>query len=608
MFRARAGQETAVEEPLVRVSHAGSVRTLALNRPQALNSFTAAMHGELRSALDAAAVDREVRCVVVTGTGRGFCAGQDLADPAVAPNRDQGGAAVDVGSAIERFYKPLALRIRSMPVPVVAAVNGVAAGAGANFALLCDIVVAARSASFIQAFSKIGLIPDCGGTWLLPRLVGRANAVALAMLGDKLGAEDAVRLGLIWKCVDDAVLPGRGRRRSAARLADAADAAPSSRPAGTRRIAAPRPRGGAELEGRRASARSALRTTSQRRRPPSWPSGRRSSPIAEADDDGDDHGAGRWPAKPAPAAPDPQGGLRAHVAADRARKAWACASSPSAPARPRSRWRSATTCSTATRSATAAFITTLADSAFAFACNSRNELTVASGLTVDFLAPVKRGDLLTADAVEVARTGRTGVYDIVVTNRAGARVALVRGRSARLGDAPSSRSPPWRRNDDVAPTPARRARADRARRASTSCARSSSSACAGPSSTPTTTSPTTGGRSTPRASIRRTSRSSPTWRAFPSRQGRPARPLSVRHASPCRASASRASTRRRGRPGKPTVVGYTLADIDTGPTWSRARSAPPAAGRATWSTSPTATASSPAASARTTAPSAPAAP
>jgi 2-(1,2-epoxy-1,2-dihydrophenyl)acetyl-CoA isomerase len=204
MFRARPGQETAVEEPLVRVSHAGSVRTLALNRPQALNSFTAAMHGELRSALDAAATDREVRCVVVTGTGRGFCAGQDLADPAVAPNRDQGAAAVDVGSAIERFYKPLALRIRSMPVPVVAAVNGVAAGAGAKFALLCDIVIAARSASFIQAFSKIGLIPDCGGTWLLPRLVGRANALALAMLADKLGAEDAVRLGLIWKCVDDA--------------------------------------------------------------------------------------------------------------------------------------------------------------------------------------------------------------------------------------------------------------------------------------------------------------------------------------------------------------------------------------------------------------------
>ena len=142
-----------MEEPLVRVSDSGSVRTLALNRPKALNSFTGAMHGELRAALDAAASDRAVRCVVVTGTGRGFCAGQDLSDPAVAPNREAGGTDTDVGSAIERFYKPLALRIRSMPVPVVAAVNGVAAGAGANFALLCDLVVAARSASFIQAVS-----------------------------------------------------------------------------------------------------------------------------------------------------------------------------------------------------------------------------------------------------------------------------------------------------------------------------------------------------------------------------------------------------------------------------------------------------------------------
>ncbi|MDQ6639884.1 MAG: 2-(1,2-epoxy-1,2-dihydrophenyl)acetyl-CoA isomerase PaaG [Pseudomonadota bacterium] len=196
-----------MEEPLVRVSHSGNVRTLALNRPQALNSFTGAMHDELRAALDAAAGDREVRCVVVTGTGRGFCAGQDLADPSVAPNREAGGTATDVGAAIERYYKPLALRIRSMPVPVLAAVNGVAAGAGANFALLCDIVVAARSASFIQAFAKIGLIPDCGGTWLLPRLVGRANALGLAMLGDKLAAEDAARLGLIWKCFDDAAFP-----------------------------------------------------------------------------------------------------------------------------------------------------------------------------------------------------------------------------------------------------------------------------------------------------------------------------------------------------------------------------------------------------------------
>ncbi len=187
-----------MNEPLVLRTDAGAVRTLTLNRPAALNSFTAALHAELRAALDAAADDTTVRCVVVTGAGRGFCAGQDLNDAGMA------GDEVDVGEVIERLYRPLALRVRSMPVPVVAAVNGVAAGAGANFALGCDIVVAARSASFIQAFSKIGLIPDCGGSWLLPRLVGRARALALAMTGDKLGAADAQAIGLIWQCVDDA--------------------------------------------------------------------------------------------------------------------------------------------------------------------------------------------------------------------------------------------------------------------------------------------------------------------------------------------------------------------------------------------------------------------
>ncbi len=183
----------------MRVSNQGAVRTLTLHRPATLNSFTAAMHAELLPALDAAAADAGVRAVVITGAGRGFCAGQDLGDPAMTGD-------VDVGVVIERYYRPLATRVRTMPVPVVAAVNGVAAGAGANFALCCDLVVAARSASFIQAFSKIGLVPDCGGTWLLPRLVGRARALGLAMTGDKLPAEEAERIGLIWKCVDDAVL------------------------------------------------------------------------------------------------------------------------------------------------------------------------------------------------------------------------------------------------------------------------------------------------------------------------------------------------------------------------------------------------------------------
>ncbi|MEW6099581.1 MAG: enoyl-CoA hydratase-related protein [Pseudomonadota bacterium] len=193
-----------MSEPLVLVSQEGAVRTFTLNRPAALNSFTGEMHEALASALDAAAADTAVRCVVITGAGRGFCAGQDLSDPAVSV--EPGSAPKDLGAVIERHWRPLAQRLRSMPVPTVAAVNGVAAGAGANLALNCDLVVAARTASFIQAFAKIGLVPDTGGTWLLPHLVGRARALGLALLGDKLPAEEAARIGLIWQCVDDAAL------------------------------------------------------------------------------------------------------------------------------------------------------------------------------------------------------------------------------------------------------------------------------------------------------------------------------------------------------------------------------------------------------------------
>jgi 2-(1,2-epoxy-1,2-dihydrophenyl)acetyl-CoA isomerase len=200
---------------------------ITLNRPASLNSFTAEMHGLLVPALDAAATDASVRAVVITGAGRGFCAGQDLNDAGMTPGE---GGAPDVGAVIERLYRPLATRVRSMPVPVIAAVNGVAAGAGANFALCCDFVIAARSASFIQAFSKIGLVPDCGGTWLLPRLVGRARAIGLAMSGDKLPADEAERIGLIWKCVGDAALMDE-----AMALANRLSAMPSKALAETRR-------------------------------------------------------------------------------------------------------------------------------------------------------------------------------------------------------------------------------------------------------------------------------------------------------------------------------------------------------------------------------------
>ncbi|CAG0962546.1 partial 2-(1,2-epoxy-1,2-dihydrophenyl)acetyl-CoA isomerase, partial [Gammaproteobacteria bacterium] len=165
----------------------GGVGRLTLNRPDRLNSFNDAMHAEVRDALAAARGDASVRVLLLTGAGRGFCAGQDLSDRAVAP----GGAAVDLGASIDRNYKPLVLALRSMHVPTVCAVNGVAAGAGANLALACDIVVATKSASFIQAFCRIGLVPDSGGTYWLPRLVGTARAIGLAMLGDKLSAEQA---------------------------------------------------------------------------------------------------------------------------------------------------------------------------------------------------------------------------------------------------------------------------------------------------------------------------------------------------------------------------------------------------------------------------------
>ena len=180
------------------------IATLTLNRPDKLNSFTAEMHGEVRSALEQLAADKSARVLVLTGAGRGFCAGQDLGDRAVAP----GGAPVDLGESVEKYYAPLVLALRALPMPVVCAVNGVAAGAGANIALACDIVIAARSASFNEVFCKLGLIPDTGGTYFLPRLIGTARATGLAMLGDRLSAERAEQWGLIWKCVDDAELVG----------------------------------------------------------------------------------------------------------------------------------------------------------------------------------------------------------------------------------------------------------------------------------------------------------------------------------------------------------------------------------------------------------------
>src|SRR5215203_1222350 len=176
----------------------GAIARITFNRPDRLNSFTAQMHEEVRGAL---ADLGDARVVVLTGAGRGFCAGQDLNDRAVAP-----GEAVYLGETVEASWNPLVRTLTTLPQPVIARINGVAAGAGANIALACDIVVAARSAKFIQSFSAIGLIPDTGGTWALPRLVGQARALGLALTGDPLPAEKAEDWGLIWKCVDDEAL------------------------------------------------------------------------------------------------------------------------------------------------------------------------------------------------------------------------------------------------------------------------------------------------------------------------------------------------------------------------------------------------------------------
>lgn len=178
------------------------VARLTLNRPDRLNSFTIEMHEEVADALAKVEAADDVRVLLLTGAGRGFCAGQDLADRSVAP----GGEGVDLGDSLEHRYNPLIRRLVALPMPVVCAVNGVAAGAGANLALACDIVVATKSAKFIQSFANIGLVPDSGGTWILPRLVGQARAMGLALTGQPLTAEQAENWGLIWKAVDDDAL------------------------------------------------------------------------------------------------------------------------------------------------------------------------------------------------------------------------------------------------------------------------------------------------------------------------------------------------------------------------------------------------------------------
>lgn len=192
---------------MILVEARGGYRVLTLNRPDRLNSFNGDLHTALMSALQDAEADAACRALILTGAGRGFCAGQDLSDGVYTP-----GETPDLTVTIEKYYNPLIRKLRQLRMPIVCAVNGIAAGAGANIAFACDIVVAARSAKFVQAFAKIGLVPDSGGTWFLPRLVGAARARALSLLAEPLSSEQAEAWGLIWKVHDDAALMSEAHR------------------------------------------------------------------------------------------------------------------------------------------------------------------------------------------------------------------------------------------------------------------------------------------------------------------------------------------------------------------------------------------------------------
>lgn len=188
----------------IEYASANGTAVLTLNRPDKLNAFNEPMHAEVGAALDKAESDTGVRALVLTGAGRGFCAGQDLSDRRLEP----GAEPRDLSMALEKFYNPLVKRLRALPIPVIAAVNGVAAGAGCNIALACDIIIAGRSASFVQAFAKIGLTLDCGGSHFLPRRIGAARAFGMSLLAEPVDAARAEEWGLIWKCVEDEALQG----------------------------------------------------------------------------------------------------------------------------------------------------------------------------------------------------------------------------------------------------------------------------------------------------------------------------------------------------------------------------------------------------------------
>jgi 2-(1,2-epoxy-1,2-dihydrophenyl)acetyl-CoA isomerase len=202
-----AAEAGASDQSVLLESLEAGVLTLTLNRPERMNALNIPLQEALGRAVQRAAADDDCRVVMLTGAGKGFCAGADLSDRPMA----SGEGRLDLGESLEKRYNPLIRAMRSLPKPIVCAVNGAAAGAGANLSLACDIVLAAKSAKFLQAFARIALVPDAGGTWILPRLVGDARARALMMLADPIGAEEAAAWGMIYRAVDDDRLMGQAR-------------------------------------------------------------------------------------------------------------------------------------------------------------------------------------------------------------------------------------------------------------------------------------------------------------------------------------------------------------------------------------------------------------
>lgn len=406
----------------IEIDQAAQIATITLDRPDKLNSFTRDMHRELQSALDDVQA-ANARALVLTGAGRGFCAGQDLADLDFTP-----GAMTDLGEVIEAHFNPLVRRLQALPLPVIAAVNGTAAGAGANLAFACDLVIAAKSSSFIQSFVKIGLVPDSGGTWFLPQRVGFARALGLALTGDKLSAEQAERWGLVWRVVDDAELAG-----AAAQLARELAQQP------TRAIAAIKQAMRASLT-HTLDQQLDLERDLQRELGQSYDyaEGVRAFIEKRALASKDAEMAARSPERSPTATAERSAEALARATAEAMYAADACSRSLGIevlevrPGYARARMPVRGDFLNGHQICHGGLVFTLADSTFAFACNSYNINTVAAGCSIEFLRPVAGGDVLTAEATEQTLNGRHGIYDIRVTNRAGETVAMFRGKSTQI--------------------------------------------------------------------------------------------------------------------------------------------------------------------------------